>query len=527
MSNWRQIKLVFIVALAWATLGANVIAGQGGPTRDNRRTTTLDGREVVEGEVIVRFRSGTSRSSREHAKLQAESDETESVGSRGWQRMRSGNLTTRDLIKTLRANPDIELVEPNYVIRANALPNDPLLGSQYSLINTGQTVLGNPGTPGADIDAQRAWNLTTGSRRNIVAILDTGIDYNHPDLAANMFTAPHPFSVTVGSAVVSCAAGTHGYNAITNACDPLDNNGHGTHTAGVIGAVGNNGRGMSGVNWTASMMAVKVLDQDGKGTVADSIEAIEWLIKVKTALGADANVRVLNASWSAVVSSAALDDQIAAANNANMLFVASAGAQTSNNDVVPNYPSSSPNANVISVAAVDHNGQLAAFSNFGATSVDLGAPGVEIVSTYPNDQYIVETGTSMAASHVSGAAALVLSACELSTAALKSTLLSTVDPDASLTGRTTSGGRLNVYAALVACRGAGTLQRAVTAEATSPSTARRRACGTSSIRRRELGEADNGERAGTSRCRPIMTVTVPLTSPSTGRRTACGTRSTQ
>jgi hypothetical protein len=446
----KSTSILFTVALALTTLGAGDLLGQGQRPSPPRRVGMLDGREVVEGEVIVRYRA-QGRIDRERAELQADSDAAEQLGRR-LQRLRSRSLTTRELIETLRANPAIELVEPNYIIRANAVPNDPSFGSQYALLNTGQTVEGSPGTPGADIDAVSAWNVTTGSRQNVVAILDTGIDYNHLDLAANVFTAPHQFSVTVGATTVTCAAGTHGFNAITGTCDPLDDNFHGTHVAGIVGAVGNNNRGVSGVNWTANLMSLKMLGADGTGTVADAIKAIEWVIKVKAALGSQANVRVLNASWSGGVSSAALDDQIAAANNADMLFVASAGSDTSNNDVVANYPASSPNANVISVAAVDHTGQLATYSNYGAASVDIAAPGTAILSTYPSDQYARQTGTSMAAAHVSGAAELVLAACPgLSTAQLKQALMTTVDPASSLSATVVSNGRLNVDSALRSC----------------------------------------------------------------------------
>jgi serine protease len=444
-------RIVLTVALALTTLGADSLFSQGQQPAQNRRTVVLDGREVVEGEVIIRYRAQMGRIQIERAEFQVDLESSQALGRRGLRRMRSRNMTTREMIQTLRANPDVELVEPNYIIRAQALPNDPSMSALWGLANTGQTVDGNPGTPGADIDADGAWNRTTGSRANIVAVLDTGIDYTHPDLAANVFTAPSAFSVTVGSTTINCAAGTHGYNALTDTCVPFDDNGHGTHVSGIIGAVGNNSRGVTGVNWTASLMALKVLDAEGTGTTTDAIKAIDFAIKAKQALGAQANVRVLNASWSGGPS-VALDEEIAAANNAGMLLVASAGSDGVDNDAVPRYPASSNNNNVISVAAVNNNDVLASFSNYGATSVDLAAPGASTLSTYPNDSYTHQSGTSMAAPFVTGAAALVLASCPgYTTAQLKTALMSTVDPVPSLTGKSVSGGRLNVNAAVHTC----------------------------------------------------------------------------
>jgi subtilisin family serine protease len=441
-----------MVALAVIALAPDALLSQGRQPA-TRRVVMLDGREVVEGEVIVRYRSQTGALERQRAEYQADSDSSEPLGRHGMRRVRSRNMTTRELIETLSANPDVELVEPNYIIRASSMPNDPAFASQWGLHNTGQNVDGQAGVPGADIDAAAAWDITTGSRANIVAVLDTGIDFNHPDLAANVFSAPRAFTVTLGSVTVSCGAGTHGFNALTNLCVPFDDNGHGTHVSGIIGAVGNNGTGVSGVNWTANVMALKVLGSDGTGTTSDAIKAIDFAIQAKSALGADANIRVLNASWGGPTFSQALDDEIQAANNADMLFVAAAGTNSRDTDVAPHYPASSTRSNVISVAAVDNTGALAPFSNYGATTVDLGAPGASTLSTLPNSSYGELSGTSMSAPFVSGAAALVLSVCPSNTATLKSRLLASVDPVASMTGKVATGGSLNVNNAITQCRG--------------------------------------------------------------------------
>jgi subtilisin family serine protease/ribosomal protein L35AE/L33A len=445
-------RVMVAVALALVTLGTDALISQQSAPPGNRRTTWLDGREVVEGEVIVRYVQQAGRIERERAEFQAYSDTSEGIGRLGSRRVRSRRLTTRQMLESLRANPDVEYVEPNYIIRANATANDPMMNSLWGLLNTGQVVDGQAGVPGADIAATSAWDLTTGSRATVVAVLDSGIDFTHPDLSANMFRASRQFSVTIGTITVTCVAGTHGFNALNNSCVPIDDNGHGTHVAGIIGAVGNNSIGVTGVNWTTSLMALKVLGADGTGTTADAIKAINWAIKAKAELGADADVRVLNASWGGGIYSQALDDEIAAANNANMLFVAAAGTDGTDNDLEPHYPASSISPNVISVAATDNTGELAPYSNFGASSVDIAAPGGSTLSTLPDGGYGELGGTSMSAAFVSGAAALVLSGCpSLSTAALKSGLLDSVDTRPSLTGKTTSGGRLNAASAVSGC----------------------------------------------------------------------------
>jgi hypothetical protein len=291
MITWRRSsRILLTIAIALTTFGADALLSQGrAPT--NRRTVVLDGREVVEGEVIVRYRPQSGPIERERAEFQADSDRSEAVGRLGARRLRSQRLSTRQMLAALRANPDVELVEPNFIIRASAVPNDTSMDALWGLRNTGQNVDGQAGVPGADIGAVAAWDLTTGTRANVVAILDTGIDYRHPDLAANVFTAPRQFSVTLGEITVTCLAGTHGFNALNNSCTPFDDNGHGTHVAGIVGAVGDNAAGVTGVNWTANLMGLKVLDATGTGTTTDAIKAIDFAIKAKAALGADANVR--------------------------------------------------------------------------------------------------------------------------------------------------------------------------------------------------------------------------------------------
>lgn len=420
---------------------------------NNLKTEMYNGREAAANEVLVKFRSAPLV-----AIIQTEAaedvDQAEEVGSVGVLRFHSASKNTAALISDLVSRLDVEYVEPNYIVHADLLPNDPRFGDLYGLRNTGQPILGAAGTPGADISAVQAWDISTGSRSSVVAIVDTGVDYTHPDLAANVWSAPSTFTVNIGGVVITCPAGSHGFNAITNICDPRDDNNHGSHVSGTIGAVGNNSVGVVGVNWTASIMGTKFLDASGSGSTANAINAIEFAIQAKAAFGGatgSANVRVLSNSWGGGAFSQALLDEINKAGANDMLFVAAAGNSSSNNDVTPHYPSSYSAASLVAVAATDNNDAMASFSNYGPTSVHLGAPGVNILSTITAGGYDFFSGTSMATPHVSGAALLILSKCALSTANLKSNILSNVDPIPAMSGVTTTGGRLNVNRAIRAC----------------------------------------------------------------------------
>jgi subtilisin family serine protease len=409
---------------------------------------------VVAGEVLVRFNRLASG--------RIDADSNIEIAGTGVRLVRSQSKSASTLVRELSARPDVDYVEPNYIVHADALPNDPLFGELWGLRNTGQPILGFVGTAGADISATAAWDLTTGSRDNVVAVVDTGVDYSHPDLAANIWAAPAEFTVTIGGFPITCPAGSHGFNAITNTCDPMDDNDHGTHCSGTIGAVGNNGIGVAGVNWTASIMGAKFLGAGGSGTTANAIKAIEFTIQAKMIFGPEANVRVLSNSWGGGGFSQALLDEINRANQHDILFVAAAGNNSSNNDLVPHYPSSYTAPNLVAVAATENsegadnanataNEVLASFSNFGKGTVDLAAPGTRVLSTIRANQYAYFSGTSMATPHVSGAAALVLAYCDLNNADLKKTILSTVDFNSRFAELTSAGGRLNVNRALRDC----------------------------------------------------------------------------
>ena len=396
-----------------------------------------------EGEVLVKIRADASPAEKAQVDVDADADldhEVAAVEGGVIHRVHSRSRGTDQLLKDVGRSRAVLYVEPNFIVHAVIIPNDPSFGQLWGLRNTGQVVQGTAGTPGADIKAEPAWTVTTGTSSVVVGVVDTGIDYTHPDLAANVWGNP--------GGIGGCAAGTHGFNAITKTCDPLDDNNHGSHVSGTIGAVGNNGVGVVGVNWTTSIMGLKFLNSAGSGTTADAISAIDFAVNAKIA---GVNVRVLSNSWGGGGFSQALLDEINKANANDILFVAAAGNNGSNNDITPFYPADYNAPNVVAVAATDSNDNLASFSNFGPTTVHLGAPGVNILSTTRNNTYSYFSGTSMATPHVSGAAALFLSQASLTVAALKAKVLASVDPIPALIGITVTGGRLNVCKGITGC----------------------------------------------------------------------------
>lgn len=447
----RRIAVVLAAAVSASVVINSPVSTQGPP---QRRTVVVQGREAAAGEVLVKYRQPAQPRASE-LEARADADLVEPYPASGVRRLHSRRFATDELITLLQQDPDVEYVEPNYVLRATVLPNDPSFASLWGLFNTGTNTVGGGGTAGADIDAPSAWNVTTGSRANVVGVIDTGIDYTHPDLAANIWSAPAPFTVTLGGQSITCAAGTHGFNAIARTCDPMDDatSPHGTHVAGTIGAVGNNGSGITGVNWVASMMGLKFLGVNGSGLTSDAILAIEFAIQAKAAFASTggANVRVLNNSWGGGGFSQSLLDEINAAHAANMLFVAAAGNTTSNNDASPHYPSSYAAPNVLAVASTTSTDALSSFSSYGATSVDLAAPGSSIYSTGRAGVFLTMSGTSMATPHVAGAAALVLAMCSATTTELRTLLMNTVDVVPALAGKVSTGGRLNVARAVQDC----------------------------------------------------------------------------
>jgi subtilisin family serine protease len=363
-------------------------------------------------------------------------------------RVRPGRVAA--VIAALRASGHTRFAEPDYVVHESAVtvPNDPSFSQQWGFQNTGQSVGGSTGTPGADEHATAAWSVATGSRSIVVAEVDSGVDYNHPDLAANIWTNP--------GGVNGCAAGTHGYNVLNGTCNPMDDEtvygGHGTHVAGIIGAVGNNGVGVTGVNWQTTILPVKWLDSSGGGTTSGLIAALDWVLQAQAA---GVNIRVVNdsATWKGDAYSQALSDEIDLLGQHNILLVTAAGNTGDNNDdpAVRRYPCGYDRANELCVTASDENDTLPSWANYGATTVDLAAPGNHIYSTLRNGTYGIVSGGSMASPQVAGAAALILSTGSYTATQLKAQILNNVDPLPAFAGRVRTGGRLDICKAIPGC----------------------------------------------------------------------------
>lgn len=327
----------------------------------------------------------------------------------------------------------------NSIVQAAATPND----AQFNLL------WGMNQSNDVDMNMPEAWNIATGSRNVVVAVIDTGVDYTHPDLVDNIWTNPNEIAGNNidddGNGVVD---DVHGFNAITNSGNPMDDNGHGTHCSGTIGGTGNNSIGVAGVNWKVQIMGVKFLTGSGSGSLYDAVKGVDYVTTMKDR---GVNIVLSSNSWGGGGYNALLYNAIARAKNSGLLFVAAAGNSGQNNDVYYNYPASYDLDNIVSVAALDSNGAMAYYSCYGAQTVDIGAPGSYISSTYPGNQYQYLSGTSMATPHVSGALALIKSySPNLGWQELKNLLLNTGKPIASLSGKTVTGKMPNVYAALMA-----------------------------------------------------------------------------
>ena len=313
-------------------------------------TDQVAGHTAIAQQVLIKFRAPTS------AVLQAfqqmlDADEIRQLGgSTGPYLIHSKSAKLATLLAAVSGNSQILYVQPDYVRKASAVPNDPSFPQLWGLHNTS--------VPNADIGAEPAWDISTGSAANVVGVIDTGIDYNHPDLAANAWSAPNAFTVNLSFGQVTCPPGSHGYSFINRTCNPLDDNGHGTHVSGTIGAVGNNATGVTGVNWQTKIIGLKFLDSQGSGSDSDAIDAIEFAIQVKNifaSTGTPVNVRVLSNSYGGGGFSQAFMDEINKANANGLLFVAAAGNAGANNDTTPTYPAGFATPNMVAVAATDIN----------------------------------------------------------------------------------------------------------------------------------------------------------------------------
>ncbi len=343
----------------------------------------------------------------------------------------------------------VEYAEPDAIYHLSATPNDTYYSLLWGLNNTGQTVNRDRGTANADIDANLAWDVWTGSSSFVVGMCDSGILRTHQDLAANIWSNPGEIP---GNGIDDDGNGyvddTWGWDFYNNDNDPTDDNGHGTHTAGTVGAVGNNGVGVTGVCWNVKLAALKIGAADGSISVTAAVNALNYCV--------GKGIKLSNHSWGGGASNTSLNNAITAARNAGHLVIAAAGnggadGRGDNNDVTPSYPASYSQDNIIAVAAIDNDNKLATFSNYGASSVDIGAPGVTIASCYntSTSSYVYLDGTSMATPHVTGVAALVWSKNPTWTyAQVRDKLYSSGKAVTALSGKTTTGKCVNANNAI-------------------------------------------------------------------------------
>ncbi len=352
---------------------------------------------------------------------------------------------------TIERLPSVASISTNNVVRATEWSNDPESSKLWGLNNQGQVINGVAGTPDADIDLPEALAHATVQTQVVVGIVDTGIDYNHPDLRDNMWKNPGEIAGNNrdddGNGFID---DVYGFNFVNNTGNPMDDDEHGTHVAGTIAASLNNSQGVAGIaSGAAKLMAIKFLDANGSGTYANAIRALNYATMMSSR---GVNLKVLNNSWGGYGTVPALEDAVNATNAAGMLFVASAGNESNDNDgEFKAIPASYAASNIISVAATNNLDELASFSNYGATTVDLAAPGVGILSTTPGNRYQSFNGTSMAAPHVAGALALAW-AChpDKTSTEIQDALFGSVDALDSLDGAVATGGRLNVNNLLTA-----------------------------------------------------------------------------
>jgi subtilisin family serine protease len=376
-------------------------------------------------EILVKFREGVSDGEKINLHKKYGSIKINDFKSLRLQHLKVKNgLSAENAVKIYKNEPDIEYAEPNYLFRAQVVPGDQRYNELWGM---------------EKIVAPTAWDYTTGNNSVVVAVIDSGIDYNHPDLAGNIWVNESEISDNnIDDDENGYVDDVYGINAIAGG-SPMDDNGHGTHVSGTIGAVANNGIGVAGINWNIKIVACKFLDGSGYGSTDGAIQCLQYIKSLKD-LGL--NVVATNNSWGGDGYSQALYDAINA--QQDILFIAAAGNNATNNDTSAFYPAAYSLPNLLAVAATDLNDSLASFSNYGAQTVHLGAPGKDILSTLPGSSYGVLSGTSMAAPHVTGLAALLKSQdMNREWRQVKNLLLSSGDSLPSLGGTTITGKRIN------------------------------------------------------------------------------------
>ncbi len=460
MKKPLSVSVMLLMILFLFSCGGEKTANISSSSSSDITTKKLDAQSIIsqiekgkykEGELLVKFKSGTltAASLKTHQSIGATVLKSFKIVPNLELVKLPINVSLKDAIIQYMSDPLVEYAEPNYIRRASAtIPNDQYFYQQWALHNTGTFA---SGTAGADIKAIQAWDIHTGSSSIIIAVLDSGVDYNHSDLSGNVWINPGEIP---NNGIDDDGNGKiddwRGWNFIRNNNNPIDDNGHGTFISGVVGAKGNNSVGIAGVMWNVKIMSLKFLDNDGEGTIADEIAAIQYAI----AKGA----KIINSSYTGSAYSQSEYNAMASANSAGILIMAAAGNGGSddigdNNDFLPQYPASYSLPNIISIAATDQNDRRATFSNFGLNSVHVAAPGVHIVSTIPTSifpsGYGFSSGTSTSTPHISGLAGLLCSYYSHFThSQIRSTILRYVDVLPTLSGFIQTGGRINAYKAL-------------------------------------------------------------------------------
>lgn len=401
--------------------------------------------EFVSGEYVVQLKTGVSQKQLAKALSSPLNFKIKSW----WPQFKlavlksNSPLDPKGILSSFVGHPLIRKIEPNYIYRIHRRPNDPDLSQLWGLVNEGQADSKNAmGLPGMDIGAEQAWDLQTGNQDLVVAVIDTGINYQHPSLNENIWTNEAELNGQAG--VDDDGNGyiddVHGYDFVNKDGDPMDDHGHGTHCSGTIGARGDDGVSIAGVVWKTKLMGIKFLSKSGSGNLEDAVLGIKYAM----AMGA----KVMSNSWGGGGYSEILKDAIQEAGDRGIIFTAAAGNNSSNNDQTPSYPASYNLPNVISVAAVDNRGHLAKFSNFGRRTVHVAAPGVNIYSSIVNG-YDSWSGTSMATPHVSEVVALLLAEEPLLTPIeVRQRLVTTSKPLANLKSQVAAGGMVNAFYAL-------------------------------------------------------------------------------
>jgi subtilisin family serine protease len=429
VSLFLSYLLVILLCTPFAVSGRQSSTERANPTHQEAVA------RYREGEILVRFRDGVSQRDKEtilathgvRRKQQLEGDS-------GFEKLElAAGRDAKAAVLQLLQNPQVQFAEPNFLISKEDLtPNDPQFTQQWALQNTGQ----NGGQSGSDIKAGAAWETTTGSLSTTIAVIDSGIDFTHPDLRNNQWINPSP----------SARGDLHGWDFVDDSAEIKDEQGHGTAVAGIIAAEGNNSSGVTGVMWRASLMSLRVLDNTGTGDVANAVEAIDY--------AAAHGAHVINLSWGTTGDSFVLKDAIERAQRRNVVVVCSAGNGGQNLDQTPYYPASFGLNNLIVVAATDDYDQAASWSNWSARQVTVAAPGTNILTTQRGGGYWSVTGTSAAAPIVAGIAGQLKTFRPAANAAMIERAISDgVRRITSLSEKVSSGGVVSAAGALAKIRG--------------------------------------------------------------------------